>query len=393
MAVLPTRTKAGQHGLSGTKLDSATASDPVHEFISVTSGTAFFQAGKRLQFMPRTAKLKYQIVTSADVNFLPAACCMLISANAALETNTDVMLMLVAVDVSESEAEKTNTFLKAHGVAPCVRTVSSQEFVDPRLRVDRHVTKASYIRLVLDRIISRDVDRVLYLDADIRVLSSLAPLFETDMQGFPLAAVKDIPFYQHDRLKQKCSSLLMPENADYFNAGVLLFDWPETLRSGLLDKAMKFACTHQDLCVMHDQDALNSAAANNWKPLDPRWNLIHHYFSNGGKQSAWIKHFTGKKPWSRHRPKIWRQDAIWMKNLLADSPWPEYVERQSWIVQLGIMVKRHLVKFREHRRLIGYHLVPHVMSSAAKQRAQRHTKLHRHDVENLVSDMIRQARK
>jgi len=343
--------------------------------------------------MRKIAELTCRIVTSADVNFLPAACCMLISANAALEADANVALMLVAVDVSESEAEKANAFLKAHGVTPCVRTVSSQEFVDPRLRVDRHVTKASYIRLVLDRIISSEVDRVLYLDADIRVLSSLAPLFETDMQGFPLAAVKDIPFYQHDRLRQKCSSLLMPENADYFNAGVLLFDWPETLRSGLLDKAMEFACTRQDLCVMHDQDALNSAAANNWKQLDPRWNLIHHYFTNGGKQSAWIKHFTGKKPWSRHRPKIWRQDAIWMKDLLADSPWSGYVERQSWIVQLGIMVRGHLVKFREYRRLIGYYLMPHAMSSAAKQRARRDTKLRRHDVEKLVSDMIRQARK
>ncbi len=343
--------------------------------------------------MSRTAKLKCQIVTSADVNFLPAACCMLISANSALQADAGIVLMLVAVDVSDGEADRANTFLAAHGVTPCVRTVSSQEFFDPRLRVDRHVTKASYMRLALDRIISRDVDRVLYLDADIRVLSSLAPLFETNMQGFPLAAVKDIPFYHQDRLRQKCSGLLMPDNADYFNAGVLLFDWPDTLRSGLLNKAMKFACMHQDLCVMHDQDALNSAAANNWKPLDPRWNLIHYYFSNGGQQSAWIKHFTGKKPWSRHRPKIWRQDAVWMKTLLEDSPWPEYVERQTWIIQLGIMVKGLLVRFREYRRLIGYYFAPHVMSSAAKQRAQQHLKLQRHRIESLVADMMRQAKR
>ena len=342
--------------------------------------------------MPTPAKLKCQIVTSADANFLPAACCMLISANAALEADPDVALMLVAVDVSESDADKANTFLKAHGVAPCVRTVSSQELVDPRLRVDRHVTKASYICLVLDRIISRDVDRVLYLDADTRVLSRLAPLFETDMQGFPLAAVNDIAFYRHDRLKQKCSDLLMPETADYFNAGVLLFDWPDTLRSGLLDRAMKFACTHQDLCVMHDQDALNVAATNNWKPLDPRWNLFDYYFSNGGKQTAWIKHFTGAKPWSCRRPKVWQQDAIWMKDLLADSPWPEYVERQTWIDRLNIMVEGQRVKVRQYRRLIGYYLVPYVMSSGAKQRARQYLTLRRNHVENLVAGLIRQAK-
>ncbi len=82
-----------------------------------------------------------------------------------------------------------------------------------------------------------------------------------------------------------------------------------------------------------------------------------------------------------------------MKTLLEDSPWPEYVERQTWIIQLGIMVKGLLVRFREYRRLIGYYFAPHVMSSAAKQRAQQHLKLQRHRIESLVADMIRQAKR
>ena len=317
---------------------------------------------------------------------------MLISANAALAADADVALMLVAVDVSESDADKANVFLEAHGVAPCVRTISSDEFVDPRLRVDRRVTKASYIRLALDRIVSRDLDRVLYLDADTRVLSELTPLLETDMQDFPLAAVHDILLYQRDWLPQTWRRLSMPETEDYFNAGVLLFDWPATLRSGLLDKAMAFACANPDLCVMHDQDALNVAAAGNWKPLDPRWNLTDYYFRYARRHTAWIKHFTGSKPWSYRRRSVWKQDAEWMKDLLANSPWPEFVEKQTWRHRFSILIEGQRSLGRHYRRVIGYYLVPFFMSPGAKQRAREYLGYQRNHVENLVTDLIHRAK-
>ncbi len=341
--------------------------------------------------MFKTAKLKCQIVTSADVNFLPAACCMLISANEALGANKDVTLTLVAVDVSESEAEKANCFLEAHGVRSCVRPVSSAELIDPRLPVNKRVTKASYVRLALQEIVSPGVDRVLYLDADMRVMSELAPLLEADMRGFPLAAVNDILLYQRDWLAQTWQRLSMPQQADYFNAGVLLFDWPGTIQSGLLDRATAFACANPTLCVMHDQDALNVAAAENWKPLDPRWNMLDYYFRFSSRHAARIKHFTGPKPWSRRRRSIWQQDAEWMRRLLQDSPWPTFVEKQTWRDRLSIIVEDQWNRRRHYRRLIGYYLVPFLMSPAARQRAREYLQYHRKHVENLVADLIHRA--
>lgn len=342
--------------------------------------------------MAGKTKPKCLIVTTADSNFLPAACCMLISATSALTVHSNVSLMLLAVDVSETETIAANNFLKKQGVAQCVRTVSSDALLDSRLRVDRRMTKASYIRLALGKLVPSDMDRVLYIDADTRVLSDLAPLLATEMQGFPVAAVHDIKLYQSDLLEQTSRRLAMPETADYFNSGVLLFDWPHTLRCGLLEKAMEFAYSNPDLCLKHDQDALNVAATGNWKPLDPRWNLFDYYFVHAGKQTAWIKHFTGSKPWSRRRPQLWKQDAEWMKELLANSPWPEYVERQTWLDRLNIILKGQLKKIERNLHLAGYYLVPFAMSPSARRRARNYLQHQPDLVEKLVSDLIRQAK-
>lgn len=342
--------------------------------------------------MAGNTKSKCLIVTSADANFLPAACCMVISATTTLAADDDVSLMLLAVDVSEKETIEANDFLEKHGVAPCVRKVSSDALLDSRLRTNKRISKASYIRLALGKLVASDIDRVLYIDADTRVLSEVAPLLATDMQGFPLAAVHDLKLYQGDLLERTCRRLAMPETADYFNAGVLLFDWPHTLRCGLLDRAMEFACSNPDLCLKHDQDALNVAATGNWRPLDPRWNLFDYYFVHAGKHTAWIKHFTGSKPWSCRRPQLWKQDAEWMKELLANSPWPEYVERQSWLDRLRITLKAQRKKIARNLQLAGYYVVPFAMSPRAKQRAREYLQQQPELVEKLITDLIRHSK-
>jgi hypothetical protein len=95
------------------------------------------------------------IVTIADTGFLPAACCTLISTRQGPPANMNVSRLLLAVDVQENEIAKVNGFLQTHGVEPCVTPVSTEGLLDPGFRVDGHVTRASLVRLTLDKLKNR----------------------------------------------------------------------------------------------------------------------------------------------------------------------------------------------------------------------------------------------
>ena len=91
-------------------------------------------------------------------------------------------------------------------------------------------------RLLLDRLLPPDVDRVLYLDGDTIVRGNLAELWQTDMGDAVIGACVE-PTMD----KQRKIALGM-ENVPYFNSGVLLID---------LDKWRK-QCTGQRIIQFYD---------------------------------------------------------------------------------------------------------------------------------------------
>lgn len=297
---------------------------------------------------------KLIVVTVADRRFLPAACCTLISARQNLPADANVSLILLAVDVTDEEITQANGFLQLHHIDHCITPVSADMLLSQGLHVDERVTRASYVRLALDKLIDPGAQKVLYLDADTRVMTSLLPLLQTDLKDYTFAAAHGMYFYAGDRLSEKNHSLGLPADTDYCNSGVLLFNWQQVIRRGLLPDARDFAEKHPEKCSFYDQDALNAVIAGEYLQLDPRWNLVHYYFKNGGKKSAWIKHFTGIKPWKRQRPAISSGDALWYQRLLAGSPWSEFVERLSWLEKIGTLAQEHRGSTRNYRQIARY---------------------------------------
>ena len=305
------------------------------------------------------------IVTIADENFLPAACCTLVSTKGQLPADRHVELILVATDVSEAAASKASEFLASHNIDARIMMVDSREMLQGDLRTDDQWPHSAYMRLRLDILLGPDFDKVLYLDADTRVMAPVAPLFETELGDQPLAAVKDIYMYVQERLVPLNRRLGSPDETDYFNSGVMLLNWPVVLRkrilSGALESALKFKTT--------DQDALNVVVRGQFVPVDPRWNLIHYYYLNGGTRQAWKKHYNGEKPWSARRPRIWSEDAEWFRELLSRSPWPHFVARRTPITRFRARDVRS--RIRNYNRVLGSLLVPFLLSSSAKVRAAR----------------------
>jgi lipopolysaccharide biosynthesis glycosyltransferase len=156
----------------------------------------------------------------------------------------------------------------------------------------------AYGRLLLPEIEFRS-PRVLYLDTDLLVCSSIEPLWASDLAGMTAGAVVDELFATLDpRLAAHCS---MPAGEPYFNSGVMLIDAAKWREEDVSRRSIDFVTQHPDLCPCGDQCALNATLVRRWKPLPGTWNA--QVAPPGARMSeivrgASIIHFNWyKKPW------------------------------------------------------------------------------------------------
>jgi hypothetical protein len=214
------------------------------------------------------------------------------------------------------------------------------------IRHDRFRSFSSLRLLVLEILASR-YQRVLYLDCDIRVESSIAALIKLDLGGAPLAAVDDytLPHLPHDnprrndRIRRRRREIGHSAAEPYFNAGVMLIDaglW----RSGETTKAALALLARLDAVGANDQEILNVLFRGRWTALSPRWNFT--FFHDLGFEPALrplIYHYAGAKPWELR----WDRDSSHVRaiaELFVDAPLPDFLRRNPTLADY----RRALIK-------------------------------------------------
>ena len=170
-----------------------------------------------------------------------------------------------------------------------------------------YISKITYARFLIPNIFPDNVDRVLYLDADILVLGSLAPLWETNLEENVVGAVLD-----GMDLQIKCGKSGLeevPRVQDYFNAGVLLINLDQWRKKQISEKALNYLIQHPR-SPFSDQDAINVSCDGLWKKLDSRWNTQIYYENKkisdiSPELRPRIVHFvTRAKPWDASIPNM-----------------------------------------------------------------------------------------
>lgn len=143
--------------------------------------------------------------------------------------------------------------------------VESQDKRIQDLEAGGHISTATYIRFEIPSLL-KNLDKVLYLDADLVVADDLSEFWQVDVANHFVAAVEN-PFF--DRYE----SLGMDSKQGYFNAGVLLMNLNLWREEDVKAKAIGFLTTNKSVCLMFDQDALNAVFKGGWVSVDLRWNL------------------------------------------------------------------------------------------------------------------------
>ena len=201
-------------------------------------------------------------------------------------------------------------------------------------QISRYKTDISYtvfLRYFVSDFVQED--KALYLDCDLVVTKNFDNLFETDLQDYPLAAVRDYGgrvYY----------------GREMFNAGVLLINnrlWKqENMSQRLIDLTNEW----HDKVDQADQSILNMLFENRWIELefDNNHVVIHKQFTDyelpAGQDYPGIIHYLShRKPWFDLAAQSYR-DVWWYYHSLE---WTELGQNHH----LHPLQKSHIYPIRE----------------------------------------------
>lgn len=234
---------------------------------------------------------------------------LLVTIASLLTTGRDSRFRLFVVSsspVPEKERARLAALLDRANNATAEIIVFDDTTAYGHLPVHGHLSVATYLRLFMTEFLPQTLDRVLYLDSDVMVLSDLRPLWDTELHGAYVGAALE-PFDPVQRLPLGFSA-----DDFYFNAGVMLVNLRRWRDENLLPVFLEFAERNRSKLYSPDQDILNSVFRGNvldigvkwnWQALFPRLTPVQLHISASQfkqyKHAPGIIHFTSRlKPWS-----------------------------------------------------------------------------------------------
>ena len=159
-----------------------------------------------------------------------------------------------------------------------------------------------YSRLLIPYL-SSNVEKVLYLDADIICNKNFVSLFNIDLSENVIAAVQDSNFHifssqinknRHGSIISNFKELGFTGNEKYFNSGVLLINSQKWIVSEVSKKVLDIAYKHSTNIFLWDQYSLNIFFTNSWLQLSKEFNETNAI----DKEATIFRHFTKVKPTS-----------------------------------------------------------------------------------------------
>ena len=189
-------------------------------------------------------------------------------------------------------------------------------------------------------------DKALYLDCDLVVTKNLDDLFATDLQDYPLAAIRDFGGRAYF-------------GREIFNAGVLLIHNALWKQENMTQKLIDLTNEWHDKVDQADQSILNMFFENKWLELDFDYNhiVIHKQFTDyrlpvGQNYPAIIHYLSHRKPWKDLAAQTYR-DVWWYYHNLE---WTELGQNYH----LHPLQKSHIYPIKEPFACLIYTASDHI---------------------------------
>lgn len=213
-----------------------------------------------------------------------------------------------------------------------------------------HITLAAYNRLFISNFIPEKETKVIYMDCDMIVCSSLKDLWETNIDNFALGAVRECWERSQEsfiRLGYDCSYF-------YFNSGLLLINIGYWKSNNVQQRLLEYVRLNPEKLVCNDQDALNATLYAEWTELPFKWNIIPTAFYSKREQYILPEYINSvkeavKSPGIIHyfyKPKPW-DPGCWHP---ARKEYFKYAQFTEW---KNFRPSFHLTSFIKHHLALG----------------------------------------
>lgn len=262
---------------------------------------------------------KLTCVYVTDKGFLPCTCFSIVSLLATASIPLDVRV--IYADQDDEALARARDYLAAANVTVSFATLPANAF--DALARPKSLPLATYGRLLMHKVLPAGLRRVLYIDGDTLVDIDVAPLRDLNLGGMTVGAVVDIGRILVGRRLEAQQRLDLGPDGDYFNAGVLLIDWPAWCAQGIGELTLDLLATTPERFVQADQCALNFACRGRWKMLDVQWNYQPANVLYQDRERALFHFLGGRKPWIASENRHPARFIARYQRLLANSPWSD----------------------------------------------------------------------
>ena len=166
-------------------------------------------------------------------------------------------------------------------------------------------SKETYYRLLINELLPKNIDRIIYLDCDIVINNSVEELYSIELVDYYIAA---LPLKYSHKLRNRIG---LRNEGLYFQAGVLLFN---------LDKCRSVISYEKTLEVINklgfnmtavDQDIINVMFDGKIKSIEKKFNNVEitnfyennfyrlfNYTNKKNIKNTYIFHYATGKPWN-----------------------------------------------------------------------------------------------
>jgi lipopolysaccharide biosynthesis glycosyltransferase len=262
------------------------------------------------------------VVCATDAQYVTPLAVMLRSALDNLADDRRMIVYVLHSDVSENDRRRVVESIPRDRCTIAWIPIDASQVAG--VPVWGRMPVSTYFKLLLPDVLDANVSRAIWLDCDLLVTADISELWDTQLNGMPVAAVQDqlVPLASSKGGIASRAEVEIPDGSRYFNAGVMIVDVDQWRADGVSKRALDHLTRRWKSVVFWDQEGLNVALAGKWAQLPQKWNwnvsLPRNRIRSGNSLPA-ILHFAGMlKPWLyRTRDPVW---SLYMR----------YLDRTSW---------------------------------------------------------------
>ena len=187
------------------------------------------------------------------------------------DTNTEFTSITVyIIDDNISDGNKQKIQKLAEAYKRIIRFLSKPH-LPSEIVMKGTLNISTYYRLAVCSLLPEKIKKILYLDCDILVRSSLTELWNMDISSVYLAGVQDTTG------KNSRIAVELGYDADYVNAGVLLLNIDRMCKDGMEEKFFEYLKSKNYKVEFNDQGMINHCCIGGIKLVNPKYNFMIPY--------------------------------------------------------------------------------------------------------------------